>query len=44
VFRGGFGRFYNLIPSMYTAQVETDNGIKDTQLFLDTMKPADAAS
>jgi hypothetical protein len=28
VFRCGFGRFYNLIPSMYAAEVETDNGIK----------------
>jgi hypothetical protein len=43
VFRGGFGRFYSLIPAMYASQVETDNGITNTELFLDIMKPADAA-
>ena len=43
VLRGGFGRFYSLIPSIYASQVETDNGLTQTQLFLDIMKPADAA-
>ncbi len=43
VVRGGFGRFYSLIPSMYASQVETDNGLTQTHLFLDIMKPADAA-
>ncbi len=43
VLRGGFGRFYSLIPSIYASQVEMDNGLTQTQLFLDIMKPADAA-
>ena len=43
VVRGGFGRFYSLIPSIYASQVEMDNGLTQTQLFLDIMKPADAA-
>jgi hypothetical protein len=43
VFRGGFGRFYSLIPSMYAAQVETNNGLTSSELFLDNMKPANAA-
>jgi hypothetical protein len=43
VVRGGFGRFYSLIPNMYASQVETDNGLTRTQLYLDIMKPADAA-
>ena len=42
VLRGGFGRFYSLIPSMYAAQVETDNGVAKSQLFLDVMNPAPA--
>ena len=42
VLRGGFGRFYSLIPSMYAAQVETDNGVAKSQLFLDVMNPAQA--
>ncbi len=28
---------------MYASQVETDNGLTQSQLFLDIMKPADAA-
>jgi hypothetical protein len=43
VIRGGFGRFYSLIPSIYASQVAIDNGTTNTQLFLDIMKPADAA-
>ena len=43
VLRGGFGRFYSLVPSMYASKVETDNGLTQSQLFLDIMKPADAA-
>ena len=41
--RGGAGRFYSQIPSVYAAQVETDNGMSQSELFLDIMKPADAA-
>ena len=43
VIRGGFGLFYSQIPAMYASQVETDNGLKQTHLYLDVMKPADAA-
>ena len=43
VFRGGFGRFYSLIPSMYASQVATDNGITNRKLFLDVMNPVQAA-
>ena len=42
VLRGGFGRFYSLIPGMYASQVETDNGLAQNHLYLDIMKPADA--
>ena len=41
--RGGFGLFYSQIPAMYASQVETDNGLQQTHLYLDIMKPADAA-
>jgi hypothetical protein len=43
VFRGGFGRFYSLIPNMYASQVATDNGISNTKLLLDNMSQAQAA-
>jgi hypothetical protein len=43
VIRGGAGRFYSLVPSMYASQVQTDNGMEQSHLFLDIMKPADAA-
>ena len=43
VLRGGFGRFYSLIPAMYASKVENGTGMTQTQLFLDIMKPADAA-
>ena len=43
VIRGGAGRFYSSIPSIYASQVETDNGLLQSHLFLDLMKPADAA-
>lgn len=43
VVRGGAGRFYSLVPSIYASQVQTDNGLQQSDLFLDIMKPADAA-
>jgi outer membrane receptor protein involved in Fe transport len=43
LFRGGGGRFYSLVPSIYASQVQTDNGLVQSHLFLDLMKPADAA-
>ena len=43
VIRGGAGRFYSLVPSIYASQVQTDNGLAQSDLFLDLMKPADAA-
>jgi hypothetical protein len=35
VLRGGYGIFYTRIPQIYTSAVETDNGLKQTHLFLD---------
>jgi hypothetical protein len=43
VVRGGFGRFYSQIPNIYASQVAIDNGLTNRDLFLDIMKPADAA-
>ncbi len=43
VIRGGAGRFYSLVPSIYASQVQTDNGMEQSHLYLDLMKPADAA-
>ena len=43
VMRGGFGRFYSLSPAIYASQVATDNGLAQSHLYLDFMKPADAA-
>jgi hypothetical protein len=43
VVRGGFGRFYSQIPNVYASQAATDNGLTNGELFLDIMKPADAA-
>ncbi len=43
VVRGGAGRFYSLVPSIYASQVATDNGLAQSHLFLDLMQPADAA-
>jgi len=43
VIRGGAGRFYSLVPSIYASQVQIDNGMQQSDLFLDLMKPADAA-
>ena len=43
VIRGGAGIFYMPIPAMYAAQVATDNGIQQSQLFLNLMIPAQAA-
>ena len=43
VIRGGGGVFYMPIPAMYASQVATDNGIQQSQLFLDLMVPAQAA-
>jgi hypothetical protein len=42
VIRGGAGRFYSLVPSIYASQVQIDNGMEQSNLFLDLMKPADA--
>ena len=35
VVRGGFGVFYTRIPQIYNSTIETDNGLRQTQLFLD---------
>ncbi len=43
VIHGGFGLFYMQIPSMYAAQVASDNGVSGGQIFLDNMIPAQAA-
>lgn len=43
VIRGGGGLFYMPIPSIYASQVANDNGIQQSQLFLDLMVPAQAA-
>jgi hypothetical protein len=43
VVRGGFGRFYSLIPNMYASESAIDNGITNTRLYLDVMNPAQAA-
>ncbi len=43
VLRGGAGIFYMPIPAMYVSQVAMDNGIQQSQLFLDLMQPAQAA-
>lgn len=42
VLRGGWGRFYTRIPSIYTASVETDNGLAQQHLFLINTQAADA--
>ena len=41
--RGGAGRFYSTVPSIYPSKVQTNNGLVRSDLFLDIMKPADAA-
>ena len=43
VIRGGGGLFYLPIPAMYASQVAMDNGVQESQLFLDLMVPAQAA-
>ncbi len=43
VIRGGGGIFYTPIPAMYVSQVATDNGIQQSQIFLNMMNPAEAA-
>jgi hypothetical protein len=43
VIRGGGGLFYMPIPAMYASQVANDNGIQESQLFLNLMVPAQAA-
>ncbi|HYN16320.1 MAG TPA: TonB-dependent receptor [Terriglobales bacterium] len=35
VVRGGFGIFYTRIPQIYNSTIETDNGLRQTDLFLD---------
>jgi hypothetical protein len=42
VLRGGWGRFYTRIPSIYTASVETDNGLAQQHLFLVNSQAADS--
>ena len=34
VVRGGFGIFYTRIPQIYNSTIETDNGLRQTDLFL----------
>jgi hypothetical protein len=34
VVRGGFGIFYTRIPQIYNSTIETDNGLRQTQIFL----------
>ena len=34
IVRGGFGIFHTRIPQMYNSAVETDNGLRQTHLFL----------
>ncbi len=41
--QGAFGLFYSQVPSIYASQVATDNGVSQSQVFLDNMIPADAA-
>ena len=41
--RAGFGIFYMQIPNIYASHVATDNGLTQTQLFLDNMNQAQAA-
>jgi Carboxypeptidase regulatory-like domain len=43
VLRGGAGIFYTPIPAIYASQVAIDNGVTQSQLFLDLMTPAQAA-
>ena len=43
VLRGGWGRFYTRIPSIYTASVNTDNGIAQQHLFLVNSQADDSA-
>ncbi len=43
VIRGGAGLFYTPIPAIYASQVANDNGVTQSQLFLDLMQPAQAA-
>ena len=43
VIRGGAGIFYMPIPAMYASQVATDNGLQQTELFLNLTQPAQAA-
>ena len=43
VIRGGAGIFYMPIPAMYVSQVATDNGLQQSQLFLNLTQPAQAA-
>jgi hypothetical protein len=43
VLRGGAGVFYVPIPAMYVSEIATDNGIQQSQVFLNLMNPAQAA-
>ena len=42
VLRGGWGRFYTRIPSIYTSSIETDNGVAQQHLFLVNSQSRDA--
>ena len=35
IFRGGYGMFYTRIPSIYTSEVQLENGLNSQHLFLD---------
>ena len=39
--RAGYGWFYTRIPSIYASEVETDNGLRSSNLILDNSKFAD---
>jgi len=43
VLRGGAGIFYTPIPAIYASQVAIDNGVTQSNVFLDLMQPAQAA-
>ena len=41
VVRGGFGIFYTRIPQIYNSAIETDNGLRQTDLFLNNSQSLD---
>jgi hypothetical protein len=40
VVRGGYGLFYTRIPQIYTSAIATENGLSDSQIFLNNTNPA----